>query len=166
MVTLMLVALAICFLTADAFSKFSAATRLTSSALQMGAFGAQTLGKSVLDTDSPEVAEKVDAEPSVFKHIPIGSGADERKKILHEKEQEIYDEEKYALLSNIDKTMKQRNLMMGLQGDYWGENEKLNRIKTAAGTDGLLPASLNLNSMPVQAANLKGGGLLDDDWDF
>lgn len=137
---------------------------LASTRLHMNAWGVQKLGKSVLDNVVVTVEPQVEEPLSRFKKIPVGSGADERKRILHKKDQTNYDEEKYALLSKIDKSFMQKNLLMGLQGNYWGEAEKLNRINLASSTGNLLPASLNSASITV--SNIQAGGLFEDDWNF
>jgi hypothetical protein len=68
--------------------------------------GAQ-LGKSVMDDHETLVAEVEPAEArSVFKRIPVGVGADERKKILHTRDYDSYLEIKSQALSIIDKNRR------------------------------------------------------------
>lgn len=134
-----------------------------STKLHMTAWGVQKLGKSILDNSVVTVEHQEEDTTTRFKKIPVGSGADERKSILHKKDQIVYGEEKNALLSKIDKSFMQKNLLMGLQGDHWGDAEKMARINLGV-AENLLPASLN--SAGITTSNIQAGGLFEDEWDF
>lgn len=71
-------------------------------------------------------------------------------------------EKEYEKVANLDVNMRQRTLLMGLQGNQWGEAEKLMRIEVASLDGGILPSS---SAYSVQSANLEAGGLLED-WNF
>lgn len=158
---IILIALAV--LSADAFQLISSTSTLSSMKLHMNAWGVQKLGKSVLDTIAAEPEIKDEAPPSIFKRVPVGSGNDERKTIMFEKDQEKYNEEKFETLSTIDRSFQQKTLMMGLEGSRWGTAEKLQRIELAT-SQNLLPSSFEKST--VQSSNIRAGGLLEDDWDF
>lgn len=148
----------------SAFQSF-ALRRHSASSLQMNAFGTQKLGNSILDKHIPITKPKEEAtEPTLFDRVPVGSGKDERKKVLHTKDQENYNEQKYETLSKIDQNLQQKKLMMNLSSGNMGTPEKLKRIELAASQQNLLPSSLS--STAVRPPNMFAAGLLDDDWEF
>lgn len=145
-------------------SAFMMKGKMTTAKLNMNAWGVQKLGKSLLDQSVPVVEQQEEEIPSRFKRAPVGSGKDERKMISFKKDQASYDEEKNSLLSSIDKSFMQKNLLMGLESEYWGSVEKLQRIQLAASVDNLLPSSLSTTN--IRTSSMHAGGLFEDDWDF
>jgi hypothetical protein len=121
--------------------------------------GTQKLGQTVIGTTIPPLVQGPDStSPSVFKRPPVGSGCDYRTVVTP-----LEEERKWKTISTIDKHFQQKTLLMGLEGQAWGDVEKIERIRSAAMLDSLLPSSLS--SEMIGTVNMKSGGLLKD-WEF
>ena len=129
-----------------------------SKSLHMSMWGAQKLGQSVIGTTSVE--SPATQATSWFRRAPIGSGGDER---CSNEDNDENENIKYETMSKIDLSFKQHSLMMELNNNKWGTNEKLERIRLGA-ADGLFPSALSLSSS-AHASNLNAGGLMND-WQF
>ena len=136
----------------------SAAKFSRKSSIFMGSRGVQKLGRSVIETTIPPTVQGSESTSPIFKRPLIGSGCDERTTLTSHDE-----DNKWATLSKIDKLFQQKTLLMGLEGSSWGTAEKIERVRTAARVESLLPSSLSAEI--VVTSNLKSGGLFKN-WDL
>ena len=133
-------------------------SRSASKSLHMSMWGAQKLGQSVIGTTSVE--SPATQAQSLFRRAPIGSGGDERCSNEDSDENEYM---KYETMGKINLSFKQQSLMMELNNNKWGTQEKLERIRLGA-SDGVFPSALSLSSS-TRASDLNAGGLMND-WQF
>ena len=125
------------------------------------AFGVQKLGEKIIGT--PTITTPVETEaPGVLKRSAVGSGRDER---FSSSDLELELATSRTQLVNIDKSFRQQALLMTLAPDsILGFVDKAERVRLAT-TEGLLPMSLNAESVSSSSVSLKSGGLFKD-WDF
>ena len=147
----------ISFLSLSASFRMSSTSRFTS--IQMSMWGVQKLGQSVIGTGTvtSPIGEQ-ESTSSVFKRIPIGSGNDYRDNLG-----KVEELKKWSTLSKIDQNFQQKALLMGLESNSWGVNEKLERIRLASTVESILPSSVASRSF--QASNMRAGGLLSE-WEM
>jgi hypothetical protein len=123
-------------------------------------FGVQKLGEKVSDPGT-EIKKKTKEKESVlFKRDDVGSGMDERKKMV------TADDITAGLdqMSRLDKFYRQQSLLMSLEEkSVLGTMDKLKRVQLGA-SEGLLPSSFEAPSS-VQGPSVQAGDLLDD-WEF
>jgi len=104
---------------------------------------------TIEQTKAPVVEEESIKE--LFRRVAPGSGSDDRFPTYpKEKEQEM----EHVQLSRIDQSLRQKSLMMALEGSRFGEVDKLTLIARAV-NEGTMTDS-------PKGTNMKKGGLLDD----
>lgn len=146
-------------LTISAILSVSSSTRTDKkSFLFMSQRGMQKLGQSVIGITVPPSTVKDPDSPAsstVLKRPIAGAGYDERFVSTP-----LDDDNKWTSLSNIDRFLQQKTLLMGLESSSWGTAEKLQRIRSAAFLENLLPKSFS--SETISSSNLNAGGLFKE----
>jgi len=105
----------------------------------------------------PGVSNQEKESLNFFKRGASGAGNDERPTLLKD---EI---EKWAMVSKIDKGLRQKTLLMSLQDDSRGLLEKQELVRLAASSEGLLPEGFAKEVLT--SPSVVSGGIFKN-WDF
>jgi hypothetical protein len=137
-----------------AFASAFTSTRMTihtnkRTIMSMNAWGSQQkIGQSVITTTAPKPHHD-DVKPDI-RRPARGSGFDERA-------DHASIEEVSRSVSAIDRSFRQRSLLMNMEGDIFGSAEKIERVRLA-GNSAILEG-------PSKVRSVSAGGLMKD-WDF
>ena len=126
--------------------------------LCMSQRGVQKLGQSVIGVTVPPTTVQdpgFPASSTILKRPIAGAGYDERFTSTP-----LDDDIRWTTVSNIDRFLQQRTLLMGLETSSWGTVEKLQRIRSAVVVENLLPKSFS--SETIASSNLNAGGLFKE----
>jgi hypothetical protein len=132
-------------------------TRLCAS---VGGWGSQKLGQSVISQNTTEVI--IDHATLLRLRPTIGSGEDERG-VRSSSSVDFFESEENveATLTRIEKSYKQRSLLMSLKNPKISNFDKLEAVRNAVRVDGLLNIPL-MTTNEVRTVNIKSGSLMND----